>query len=340
VPSAEHADEWTAGARRPVELSIIVPTYNEEDSVRPLYDAVVAAVEPLGLPFELILVDDGSRDETFARAAALAAHDRRVRVIKFRRNYGQTAAMVAGIDHARGEILVTMDGDLQNDPADIPAFIDKIREGYDLVVGWRHKRQDKFWTRKVPSVIANWLIAKITGVPIKDNGCSLKAYRAELIKNIPLYSEMHRFIPAMTSIAGARIAQLRVRHHPRRFGTSKYGLSRVYKVFLDLLCIKTILLFTRRPLLWFAGAASLAGAFSLLFGFVAVLRALDPMAAPSVVYPGLAILCGALALFLVFLGVLGSLVYRTGAVRLEAFSALSARMLAATPKLVSEGTPR
>src|SRR5207342_2867721 len=171
---------------------------------------------------------------------------------KFRRNYGQTAAMAAGIEHANGEVLVTMDGDLQNDPADIELLLEQIEAGYDLVVGWRHNRQDKLITRKIPSRIANWLIGRVTGVPIRDNGCSLKAFRASLIKRIPLYSEMHRFIPAVASLAGPRIAEIRVRHHARRFGESKYGLSRIYKVLLDLMVIKTVVSFVSRPLLWFA----------------------------------------------------------------------------------------
>ena len=186
------------------------------------------------------------------RARELARADSRVRVVKFRRNYGQTAAMAAGIEYARGEVLVTMDGDLQNDPADIGEFLQKIDAGYDIVVGWRYQRQDKLVSRKIPSVIANWLIGKVTGIPIKDNGCSLKAYRASVIKNIPLYSEMHRFIPAMASIAGTRIAEVKVRHHARQFGASKYGLSRIYKVLLDLMVIKTLASFAARPLLWFS----------------------------------------------------------------------------------------
>ena len=241
-----------------LDLSIIVPLYNEEQNIGPLHRAVVEAVEPLSLSFEIVLVDDGSRDTTFETAKRLALRDPRVRVIKFRRNYGQTPAMVAGIDHARGRVLVTMDGDLQNDPADIPEFLNKIDEGYDLVAGWRRRRQDKLVSRVLPSKVANWLIARVTGVPIKDNGCSLKAYRSDLIKNIPLYSEMHRFIPAMTSLAGARIAQIPVRHHPRRFGESKYGISRVYKVVLDLLTIKTVLMLATRPLFSFTEAATLA----------------------------------------------------------------------------------
>jgi glycosyltransferase involved in cell wall biosynthesis len=226
--------------RPPVKLSVIVPFYNEQDSIAPLYAAIVDAVGPLQIAFEMVFVDDGSKDQTPERARELARQDSRVRVVRFRRNYGQTAAMAAGIEYAQGEILVTMDGDLQNDPRDIGEFLHKIDAGYDIVVGWRFQRQDKLISRKIPSVIANWLIGKVTGIPIKDNGCSLKAYRASVIKNIPLYSEMHRFIPAMASIAGIRIAEVKVRHHARQFGASKYGLSRIYKVLLDLMVIKTL----------------------------------------------------------------------------------------------------
>ena len=194
------------------DLSIIVPLYHEEENVHLLHQAICAAVRPLGLRTEIVFVDDGSKDRTFERCLELPRTDPDLRIVKFRRNAGQTAAMAAGIDHARGEVLITMDGDLQNDPQDIPLFLEKIAEGYDLVVGWRHDRQDH-WSRVLPSKVANWLIGKVTGVPIKDNGCSLKAYRADLIKNIPLYNEMHRFIPAMASLAAPRIAQIKVRHH-------------------------------------------------------------------------------------------------------------------------------
>src|ERR1700678_3250331 len=234
------------------DLSVVVPLYNEEESLRPLYRSITDAVAPLGVSYEIVFVDDGSRDATVRIADEIARADARVCLVKFRRNYGQTPAMAAGIAQASGEVIVTMDGDLQNDPADIGALLRKIDEGYDIVVGWRFDRQDKLISRKIPSRIANALIAKVTGVPIKDNGCSLKAYRASLIKKIPLYSEMHRFIPAMASIAGPRIAEIKVRHHARQFGKSKYGLSRVYKVLLDLMVIKTVASFTSRPLLWFA----------------------------------------------------------------------------------------
>ncbi len=308
-----------------VELSIIVPLYNEEDNVAPLYRAIRDAVRPLGLATEIIFVDDGSRDRTFERAAALPRHDGvRLRIVKFRRNYGQTTAMVAGIDQARGRVLVTMDGDLQNDPRDIPLFLEKIAEGYDLVVGWRRDRKDH-WSRVLPSKIANWLIGKVTGVPIKDNGCSLKAYRADLIKRIPLYSEMHRFIPAMASLAAPRIAEIEVRHHPRRFGTSKYGFSRIYKVFVDLLAIRTILSFARHPFAWLGTVGAIAGTLALLHLLLALLAAGDPEGAATIVWGGLAVLLGSLAIFSLFLGFLTHLVYAGKARYLTAFTHLSVR---------------
>ena len=298
---------------RAPELSVILPAFDEEASIRPLYEAIVEAVAPLDLAFEIIFVDDGSRDQTFAHCAALAAADPRVKVIKFRRNCGQTAAMVAGIEHAAGATLVTMDADLQNDPGDIPKLLAKIEDGCDLVVGWRHQRQDKLLSRRLPSVLANWLIARVTGVDIKDNGCSLKAYRADLIKRIPLYSEMHRFIPAMSSLAGARVAQIKVNHHARRFGRSKYGLSRVYKVLADLLAIKTLLLFAARPLFCFVGSAAVAGAFSLLSALIAIYYALSAEASSIVVFMGISVMFGALSLFLVLIGLIGYLIYQTAA---------------------------
>jgi len=246
------------------DLSVIVPLFNEEESIEPLYVAIVSALDPLGLEYEILLVDDGSRDATFAKAKKIGRGDPRLRVIRFRKNYGQTPAMVAGIEHARGKVLITMDGDLQNDPSDIPRFLEEIRGGADIVCGWRHKRQDKLFTRKIPSVIANRIIGRITGVPIRDNGCSLKAYRAEIIKSIPLYSDMHRFIPAMTSLAGSRVTELKVNHFARKFGVSKYGISRIYKVIIDLLLIKTLLAFSTKPMHFFAAGG-------LLFLLVGVL---------------------------------------------------------------------
>ena len=309
-----------------LDLSVVVPLFNEEESVRPLYAAIVSGVERLGVTFEIVLVDDGSRDATVRVADEIARADSRVCLVKFRRNYGQTPAMAAGIAEARGEIIVTMDGDLQNDPADIGKLLAQIEAGHDIVVGWRHDRQDKLWTRKVPSRIANALIAKVTGVPIRDNGCSLKAYRACLIKRIPLYSEMHRFIPAMASIAGPRIAEIRVRHHARRFGSSKYGLSRVYKVLLDLMVIKTVASFTTRPMLWF-GMLSLPmlAAAALALGWTCFTLASQGRMSLSIAGAGVIFLTSTATLLAA--GAIGELIYKLGDLREHQFSALTQHLL-------------
>jgi len=312
----------TSDALRP-KLSIVVPFYNEEQNIRHMHAAIAAAVAPLGVPFEIVFVDDGSRDATYDAAVDLARRDPHLRVVKFRRNYGQTAAMAAGIEQAHGEIIVTMDGDLQNDPADIALFLQKIDEGYDIVVGWRFNRQDKLVSRKIPSRIANALIAKVTGVPIQDNGCSLKAYRASLIKKIPLYSEMHRFIPAMASIAGPRIAEIKVRHHARKFGESKYGLSRIYKVLLDLLVIKTITSFASRPLIWF----TLLALPSLLIATIAfswtAYRMVAQGEAMSLPIAGSGLVFLASTVILMGNGALGELIFRSGNLREHEFSILT-----------------
>jgi glycosyltransferase involved in cell wall biosynthesis len=300
-----------------MDLSIIVPLYNEEASVQPLYEAIVKAVQPLGLEYEILFVDDGSSDNTIPEALKLAEQDKRLRLIMFRRNYGQTPAMAAGIDHARGKVLVTMDGDLQNDPDDIAMLLEKIEEGYDIVVGWRHKRQDNLITRKIPSYIANRMIGKITGVPIRDNGCSLKAYKAGVIKKIPLYSEMHRFIPAMTSLAGTRIAEVKVKHHARQFGTSKYGLSRIYRVLIDLITIKAILSFFSRPLMAFGSFAVISSVIGISASIAGLLLYSNKS---GIVFLSVGFLYMALAMILLLWGLLGELVYRTGDLKLEHFA--------------------
>lgn len=320
-----------------IKLSVIVPFFNEQDSIEPLYAAIVGAVAPLQIPFEMVFVDDGSKDATLARAVKLAHADPRIRVVKFRRNYGQTAAMAAGIEYATGEVLVTMDGDLQNDPADIEEFLRKIDAGYDVVVGWRHQRQDKLVSRKIPSIIANWLIGKVTGIAIKDNGCSLKAYRASVIKNIPLYSEMHRFIPAMASIAGIRIAEVKVRHHARRFGASKYGLSRIYKVLLDLMVIKTLASFAARPLLWFGFLALpllIAGMSALAYVLTVSLM---HGSAPSLPIAGSGVIFLTSAFILLCSGALGELVYNLGDMREHQFARLTQRIgKRVTPETIAQ----
>ena len=308
------------------DVSVIVPFYNEEDNIERVHQAIVSALEATGINFEMVFVDDGSKDATFNRASALAKIDARVSVVKFRRNYGQTPAMAAGIQQASGEVLVTMDGDLQNDPRDIPMFLAKIREGYDIVVGWRHDRKDKLISRKIPSRIANWLIGVVTGVPIKDNGCSLKAYRATLIKAIPLYSEMHRFIPAMASIAGPRIAEVKVRHHARQFGKSKYGISRVYKVLLDLLVIKTITAFVSRPMVWFALLAAplfFIGCASTCFAMWIWLTGKGDLSLPIA---GSGMILVASSLILCLSGIVGELIFKVGDLREHRLASLTSQI--------------
>ena len=227
------------------DISIVVPLYNEAANVDALHTELSAALGGLGRPYELILVDDGSTDGTFDALAALHRQDPWLVAIRFRRNFGQTAAFAAGFDRARGSIIVTLDGDLQNDPRDIPALVARLEAGCDLVSGWRRERADPWLTRRLPSQCANWLISVVTGVRLHDYGCSLKAYRAEAIKPVPLHGELHRFIPALVGARGARIAEMVVRHRPRQSGASKYGLSRTGRVVLDLLRVK--LLVSRPP---------------------------------------------------------------------------------------------
>ncbi len=296
-----------------------------------LHEAIVGAVDAMGVSYEILFVDDGSSDRTFEIAESLAARDPRLRVIKFRANFGQTPAMAAGIDHAAGRVIVTMDGDLQNDPRDIETLVRKIDEGFDLAVGWRLNRQDKLLTRKVPSRIANWLIGKVTGVPIKDNGCSLKAYRASLIQNVALYSEMHRFIPAMASVVGPRIAEIEVRHHARQFGESKYGLSRIYRVLLDLLTVKTVTSFAERPLLWFSLLAMpivLIGVALFLSGLVEPLIA---GAAPALPIAGSGLLFLSLGFMLFLSGAIGELIFKTGDIRPEEFAEITLKRYSPDP---------
>ncbi len=293
-----------------IRYSVIVPILNEEESVGLLYSKVADTMDAASLSFELIFVDDGSTDTSFQKLSDLAAADPRVVVLKFRKNYGQTAAMTAGIEYARGSVLVTMDGDLQNDPADIPMMLAKIDEGYDMVIGWRINRQDKWLSRKLPSMIANRLIGRVTGLPVKDNGCSLKVYRANIIKRVPLYSDMHRFIPAMTLPVGARIAEVGVRHHARQFGESKYGLSRIFKVLLDLIAIKTLLLFARRPMRRFTGLAVASALAAVLFAGPILFGAGAAGSDNVMIFTSVAMLCGSLTLFLFLIGVVCALIHR------------------------------
>jgi glycosyltransferase involved in cell wall biosynthesis len=247
-----------------MDLSIVVPVYNEEQNVPLLYQAVIAALKDLTQSWELILVDDGSRDRSLAELEKLAACDpQRVRVIAMRRNFGQTTAIAAGIDHSCGDIVILMDADLQNDPADIPMMLEKIAEGYDVVSGWRVNRQDTF-SRRLPSNLANGLISSVTGVHLHDYGCTLKAYRREVLTGFRLYGEMHRFIPVYADSVGARILEVKVHHHARRFGKAKYGLERTLKVVLDLFTVKFLTSYASKPIRLFGG-------IGLSMSFVAVL---------------------------------------------------------------------
>jgi glycosyltransferase involved in cell wall biosynthesis/Tfp pilus assembly protein PilF len=234
-----------------VGLSVVIPMYNEEGNVDILYNKLTGVMKSLDRSYEIVFVDDGSTDRTFTVLTGIAKKDPAVKVLSFRRNYGQTAAISAGFDYARGEVVVTMDGDLQNDPEDIPKMLDKLAEGYDLVSGWREKRQDHLWRRKIPSIVANRLIAKITGVQLHDYGCTLKAYKRGVVKNIRLYGEMHRFIPAIASWLGVKTVELPVRHHPRQYGKTKYGLTRVVRVVLDLINVKFLTSYSTRPMQYF-----------------------------------------------------------------------------------------
>ena len=237
-----------------MDLSVISPVYNEEESVALLHQAVTRALEPLNLQWELVLVDDGSADGSAKQLELLAARDpQHVRVVELRRNFGQTTAIVAGIDHSKGEIIVLIDADLQNDPADIPMMLEKLNEGYDVVSGWRVNRQDTFITRTLPSHLANWLISRVTGVHLHDYGCTLKAYRREVITGFRLYGEMHRFIPVFAQWVGAKIIEMPVQHHPRRFGKAKYGLERTVKVILDLFTVKFLNTYSSKPIYLFGG---------------------------------------------------------------------------------------
>lgn len=247
-----------------MDFSIVVPIYNEQDNIEALYSAITTALDSCGQQFEVILVDDGSVDNSWNMLAQVAQRDSRFKVIRFRRNFGQTAAMSAGFDAASGDIIIPMDGDLQNDPADIPLLIQKLNEGYDVVSGWRSNRQDTFVTRKIPSMLANALISRMTGVHLHDYGCTLKAYRREVLDGVNLYGEMHRFVPALASQVGAKVTEMPVRHHPRIHGVSKYGISRTLRVVLDLITVKFLLSYSTKPIQLFGKW----GVYTLMAGFL------------------------------------------------------------------------
>ena len=295
-----------------MDVSVVVPVLNEEESLPHLYQRLTAALAESGYSYEIILVDDGSTDRSFDIMRGLQVQDEHLQVVRFRRNYGQTAAFAAGFDRAQGEVVITIDADLQNDPADIPLLMAKMGEGYDVVSGWRVNRQDRFLDRRLPSLVANALIRWATGVHIHDYGCSLKAYRTEVLADVRLYGEMHRFIPALAHAAGARVTEVPVSHHPRRFGKAKYGLSRTLKVFLDILAVRFLMSYSTRPIHIFGLLGLLCffvGMAVLLYLTIVRLFLLQPIADRPLLMLG--ILLTMLGVQLVTTGLLAEMVIRT-----------------------------
>ena len=294
-------------------LSIVIPVHNEEHSLLPLYDRLTTVAEALGYPYEILFVDDASTDRSFELLANLVETDGRLKVIRLRRNFGQTAALSAGFHEAKGEVVVAMDGDLQHDPEDIPALLAKIQEGYDIASGWRKERVDNALTRKIPSRIANWLMAKASGVDLRDFGTTFKAYRADVLKDVRLYGELHRFIPALASFYGARIAEVPIRNTSRPRGSSHYGLGRTFRVLFDILTIKFLLKYFTRPMHFF-GSIGLLGttAGGLILGYLLIYKLLGneivSQHGPLMIAGGLLLLAG---LMMFSTGLIGEVMIRT-----------------------------
>jgi len=305
------AETFSGSDAGELDLSVIIPVLNEAKTLEPLYQQLRDVLSEMGKNYEIIFIDDGSTDGSFEVLRELYAHDSRVRVICLRRNFGQTAAFSAGFDLAHGKVIITMDADLQNDPQDIPGLVEKIEQGYDVVSGWRINRQDPFLTRRLPSQVANYLISKLTGVDLHDYGCSLKAYRCEVVKNTKLYGDLHRFIPALASWMGIQVTEIPVNHFPRKFGRSKYGIGRVIKVLLDLITVKFLLGYATRPIQIFG----LMGMLCLMVGtglgvYLSVLKLFlgqDIGDRPLLL---LAILLVMLGVQLITMGLLGELIMR------------------------------
>ncbi|MFW5805663.1 MAG: glycosyltransferase [Bacteroidales bacterium] len=247
-------------------LSVVIPVFNEEQNIASLFDDILITLKKVDFDYEIICIDDGSSDDSYSELTKVAKSDQRIKIIRFRKNFGQTAAMSAGINYSRGEVIIFMDADLQNDPSDIPAFINKINEGYDVVSGWRKKRKDKMLFRRLPSFIANLIIRKVSGIMIHDLGCSLKAYKSEIIKDINLYGEMHRFLPILAARTGAKISEIPVKHHSRKHGKSHYGLNRTFKVLLDLITVQFMRSFSTKPIYLYGGFAMLSLFLGIMSG--------------------------------------------------------------------------
>ncbi|MBK1664701.1 glycosyltransferase [Rhodospirillum rubrum] len=303
TPSASGAD--------PELLSVIIPLYNEEENVARLCEAVFGALRDMARPFEVIMVDDGSSDGTVAHLETLAPSYPELTVVTFKRNVGQTAAIMAGIDHSHGAIIVPMDGDLQNDPRDIPILLEKMKEGYDVVSGWRKDRQDDALTRNFPSAVANWLISTISGVHLKDYGCTLKAYRREVLSGYRLYGEMHRFVPIYARWQGAKITEIPVRHHARTAGQSKYGLNRIFKVLLDLMVVKFLTQYETKPIYIFGGMGFLLflGAILSAGGGIA-LRVIEGIHLNRTPLPLISAMCVITGMMCILLGLVAELLVR------------------------------
>ena len=296
------------------EVSIVIPVFNEQDNVEPLYRQIVDAMAKTERTYEIVIVDDGSTDETVARLRGLAAEEQRLRVLRLSRNFGQSTAIQAGFDHSSGTSVITLDGDLQNDPADIPMLLEELDGGYDLVAGWRRHRKDRATTRLLPSRVANALIAKLIGVKIHDNGCTLRAYRRELIEKTRIYADLHRFMVPMLSLSGAYYKEVEVNHRPRTRGESKYGLSRIWKVLLDMFAIKLLVRFAAHPAAWFAVLSFPLFVFSLVTGVVSVVSIAGGGGANgvSVVSSSISLITLFAALNLFFYGFFAEIVVRHG----------------------------
>jgi dolichol-phosphate mannosyltransferase len=270
---AENTRQLNKSKGKPPEISVIIPVFNEEDNISLLYEKLVQALEELGRSWEAIIIDDGSSDQSYNKLADIAREDDRIKVVRFVRNFGQTAALAAGIDNAHGDVIIPMDADLQNDPADVKRLLAKLDEGYDCVSGWRKDRKDELFLRLIPSWTANRIISWISGVKLHDYGCSLKAYRKEVIKDVRLYGEMHRFVPIYASWLGAKVTEIPVNHEARKYGQSKYGISRTFKVVLDLITVKFMATYFTKPIYLFgsAGMAAIILSF-IIFGWMVVLK--------------------------------------------------------------------
>ncbi len=299
---------------RPIEISLVIPLYNEEENVRLLHSKIREVLDQLGKVYEIIFIDEGSRDRTFELLKEIHNENPKVKVIKFRGNFGQSAAMAAGFDTAKGEYVFAMDGDLQNDPRDIPKLLDKLEQGYDVVSGWRKNRKDKLVIRKIPSKIANKLICKVTGVMLHDTGCSLKVFRSEIIKRINLYGELHRFIPALAKIEGAKITEMVVDHHERKFGKSKYNITRTFRVIVDLMAMNLFIRYLKTPLRFFGKIGSLFivfGLFSILWMLYRIYLFNKPLIDINVLLISLFLFMVTGVQFFVW-GLLADLIVRTG----------------------------